>query len=60
LPVTPTRYISLPQDSLRKRILIRFNVLILYIYAVLKRYTNINDNSLKKAAPFINKNNSKN
>lgn len=58
LPVTPTRYISLPNDSLSKRILIRFNVLILYLFALLKRYTNINDESLKKANPYINKNNS--
>jgi hypothetical protein len=51
--ITPTNYMSLPGDGLGKRFLIRFNVLLLYIFAVLKRYTGMTDKVLVKVTSFF-------
>ena len=51
--VTPTNYMSLPGDGLGKRILIRFNVLLLYIFAILKRYTKMTDEIFDKVTSFF-------
>ena len=51
--LTPTNYMSLPEDSLGKRFLIRFNVLLLYIFAIIKRYTSMTDKVLVKVTSFF-------
>ena len=40
-------------DGLGKRVLIRFNVLLLYIFAILKRYTKMTDKVLAKVTSFF-------
>ena len=48
LPVTPTNYTPLPNDSIKKRFSIRLNVFFLYCFALLKRHTNLDDRHLDK------------
>jgi len=48
LPVSPTNYMSLPGDALKKRLLIRLNVFLLYCFAFLKRYTTMDDDIFEK------------
>jgi len=48
LPVTPTNYTPLPNDSVKKRFSIRLNVFFLYCFALLKRHTNLDDRHLDK------------
>lgn len=48
LRVTPTTYMDLPGDSLKKRFAIKTNVLLLYLFATLKRYTYISDEKINK------------
>ena len=48
LPLTPTTYIALPEDKLKRKLFTKLNTLGLYCYAVLKRYTRLDDNLLSK------------
>ena len=53
LPVTPTNYMSLPNDSKKKRFSIRLNVFFLYCFALLKRYTKLDDEFFKKISSYF-------
>ena len=53
LPVTPTNYMSLPNDDIKKRFSIRLNVFFLYCFALLKRYTKLDDEFFKKISSFL-------
>jgi len=53
--ITTTRYVSTPNDRITKRFLTRFNRFVLYIYAVLKRYTKLDDDSMNKVSSYFSK-----
>ena len=59
LAVTPTNYMSLPHYGIKERFSIRTNVLFLYIFAVLKRHTRLNDENFKRITSFFNRRSSK-
>ena len=59
LAVTPTNYMSLPHYGTKERFSIRINVLFLYIFAVLKRHTRLNDENFKRITSFFNRRSSK-
>ena len=52
LPVTPTNYMSLPNDDIKKRFSIRLNVFFLYCFALLKRYTKLDDEYIKRISSY--------
>jgi hypothetical protein len=47
-PLSPTNYTPLPQDSLRRRALIRLDRWAVYAYSALKRYTPLGDRLISK------------
>ena len=53
LPVTPTNYMSLPNDDIKKRFSIRLNVFFLYCFALLKRYTKLDDEYFKRISSYF-------
>ena len=53
LPVTPTNYMSLPNDDIKKRFSIRLNVFFLYCFALLKRYTKLDDEYIKRISSYF-------
>ena len=53
LPVTPTNYMSLPNDDIKKRFSIRLNVFFLYCFALLKRYTKLDDEYFEKISSYF-------
>lgn len=55
LNISSTNYISLPGDPLKKRFLIKFNVFLLYLFAMLKRHTRMDDGAYNKMISYLNK-----
>ena len=53
LSVTPTNYMFLPNDDIKKRFLIRLNVFFLYCFALLKRYTKLDDEYFKRISSYF-------
>ena len=53
LPVSPSHYISLPNYSIKKRFFIRFNGFLLYCFAILKRYTKLDDYFFKRISSYF-------
>ena len=53
LDITPSHYISLPNDSLKNKLKIKLNVILLYCLAVLKRYTKLDDKNFSGISSYF-------